>query len=476
MQVLFVASEALPFVKTGGLADVIGSLPKALNNNNIDARVILPKYKEIPENFKKKMLIKKSINISLGWRNKVCQIEEIKYQGVIYYFINNDYYFNRDGIYGYCDSFDEAERFAFFSKAVVEALPYLDFKPDIIHLHDWQTALVSLYLKSNYSNNDFYKSIKTIFTIHNLRYQGIFPRNLLGDVLDINQDQFNINGIEYYGSINYLKAGLIYSDYISTVSETYSQEIQYPYYGNGLNGILKARNNKLHGILNGIDVSEYDSSTDPNIFVNYSDYENKLLNKMLLQENLGFTVDKNIPLIAMVSRIVTQKGIELVITVLEEILSENVQFIIQGTGEEKYEKIFRNIAEKYPKKMIFLNTFDDVLSRKVYASSDLFLMPSLFEPCGLGQIIALRYLSVPIVRETGGLKDTIVSFDEFTGLGNGFTFANYNAYDMLYTIRRALKLYDNKPFWEKIISNGKKEDYSWRQSAKRYINLYQHVL
>lgn len=476
MQILFVASEALPFVKTGGLADVIGSLPNALIKNGIDARVIIPKYKAIPEEFKKKMLLRKSFNISLGWRNQYCGIEELDYDGVKYYFVDNKLYFNRDEIYGYCDSFDEAERFAFFAKAVIESLPYLDFKPDVIHLHDWQTALVSMYLKTSYSNNDYYKSIRTVFTIHNLRYQGIFPKELLVDVLNIDREQFRINGIEYYGSINYLKAGLIYSDYISTVSNTYSEEIQYPYYGNGLDGILRERKNKIHGILNGINVSEYDPTTDSNIFINYNDYENKLLNKMLLQDLFGFSSNKDIPLIAVISRLVPQKGIELIITVLDEILSENVQLVIQGTGEEKYEKILKEFEIKYPNKFRFLNTFDDKFSRKVYASSDLFLMPSLFEPCGLGQIIALKYLSVPLVRETGGLKDTISSFNEFTGEGNGFSFTNYNAYDMLYTIKRALHFYNDKDLWKKIISNGTKTDYSWRKSAQQYINLYQQAL
>ncbi len=476
MKVLFVASEALPFVKTGGLADVIGSLPKALINNDVDARVMIPKYKAIPKHFKKKMIVRKSFNLPLGWRNQYCGIEELNHDGVKYYFIDNKFYFNRDEIYGYWDSFDEAERFAFFTKAVVESLPYLDFKPDIIHLHDWQTALVSLYLKTNYSNSEFHKSIRTVFTIHNLRYQGIFPKELLEDVLDIDRGQFNINGIEYYGSINYLKAGLIYSDYLSTVSKTYAEEIQYPYYGNGLDGILRTRKNRMYGILNGIDVSDFDPTTDPNIFVNYNDFDNKLLNKMLLQDLFGFSINKNIPLIAMISRLVPQKGIELVITVLEEILSENVQLVIQGTGEEKYEKIIKDFENKYPNKLKFLNTFDDNFSRKIYASSDIFLMPSLFEPCGLGQIIALKYLSVPLVRETGGLKDTIHSFNEFTQEGNGFTFANYNAYDMLYTLKRALHFYNDKNLWEKIISNSTEEDYSWRQSAKQYINLYQQVL
>lgn len=476
MQVLFVASEGVPFVKTGGLADVIGSLPKALIEKGLDARVILPKHKDIPAHFKKKMVLRKKLYIQLGWRKLYVGIEELKYEGVQYYFIDNEHYFKRDGLYGYGDSFDEAERFAFFSRAVLESLPYLDFQPQIIHLHDWQTALLSLYLKVNYGEKDIYKNIRTVFTIHNLKYQGIFPREILGDVLDIEEKHFNYDELEYYGRISYIKAGLVYSDYITTVSKTYADEIKHPYFGLGLDGLLRKREKDLFGILNGIDTDVYDPNTDPHIFVKYQEANWKDQNKLLLQDMLNLPINKDIPVISLISRLVPQKGLDLIIHVLEEILYRDIQFIVLGTGESKYEHILMDAASRHPGKMSFLLTFDEALSRKIYAASDMFLMPSQFEPCGLGQMIALRYETVPIVRETGGLKDTIQPFNEFTGEGNGFSFTNYNAHDMLFTINRAIDFYHDKNNWSRIINNLNQEDYSWNKSAKEYINLYHRLL
>ncbi len=476
MQVLFVASEGVPFVKTGGLADVIGSLPKALQEEEVEVRVILPKYKAIPAYFKKKMYLSKRLNIKLGWRNLYCGIEELEYNDIHYYFIDNEFYFKRDEVYGYGDSFDEGERFAYFNKAVLEVLPFLDFKPDILHLNDWQTGLISLYLESEYRAKEFYQDIKTIFTIHNLKYQGNFPRDVIGNVIDIDEKYFTADGVEYYGRVNFMKAGLIYSDYITTVSDTYAKEIQYPFFGYGMEGILRKRRDNLFGIRNGIDTASYNPKTDPHVFVPFDDRETKLQNKLLLQDMLHLQPDKNIPMMAMISRLVPQKGLDLVIGVLEEILAENLQLVILGTGEKKYEHILGETAYHHSDKMYVHNTFDETLSRKIFAGSDSFLMPSLFEPCGISQLIALRYLSVPIVRETGGLKDSVHPFNEYTNKGNGFSFANYNAHDMLFTIRRAIQFYQDQDVWHRIITNIKEEDYGWTKSAREYKELYAKLL
>jgi len=476
MNVLFVASECVPFVKTGGLADVIGALPKELNSLEIDARVILPKYKAIPNTLKLKMRKKKELVVSLGWRNQNCSVEELEHDGVTYYFIDNEYYFYRDELYGYENTLDEAERFAFFSKAVLEVIPYLEFKPDILHLNDWQTGLVSLFLKDKYSHLEEYKDIRTIFTIHNLKYQGIFPKQVLGDILDIDSNYFHSDGIEYYDNINYLKAGIVFSDKITTVSETYAKEIQYPFFGEGMAGLLYKRKNDITGIINGIDITEYNPSTDLYLFKKYKNVNGKTENKIKLQKMLGLPINKEVPMLSVISRLVSQKGLDLVIHVIEELLKQDIQIVILGTGEHKYESFFKQISLKYPEKLSVNIIFNEELSRKIYAASDLFLMPSLFEPCGLSQLIAMRYKVVPIVRETGGLIDTVTSFNEFTGDGNGFSFANYNAHDMLNTIKRALFFYNDKKRWKQIIENIEKKDYSWEQSANKYIDLYDMLL
>ncbi|MFV9509698.1 glycogen synthase GlgA [Tepidibacillus sp. LV47] len=477
MNVLFVASEGVPFIKTGGLADVIGSLPKELKRQEIDVRVFLPNYKQIPKEFKEKMVLMKTLEISLEWRKQYCGILKYKYQDVTYYFIDNQFYFNRDQIYGYNGTFDEAERFAYFSKAVLEALPHIDFQPQIIHLHDWQTALISVFLKAYYQYYDFYKNIRTVFTIHNLRYQGVFPKSILGDLFDLPEEFFTMDGIEFYGQVNFLKGGLVFSDKITTVSPTYAKEIQYPYFGEALDGILRKRNNDLSGILNGIDEDEYNPATDPHLFARYDhSLEQKKKNKMKLQEDLALPIRPDIPMIAIVSRLVAQKGLDLIIHVLDELLSEDIQMIILGTGERYYEQIFLDAMIRFPEKLSVHILFDERLARQIYAASDFLLMPSLFEPCGLSQLIALRYHSVPIVRETGGLNDTVQPYNEWTKEGNGFSFTNYNAHDMLYTIRRAIHFYYDQDHWNQIHNNTAKLDYSWKFSAKQYLELYRHLL
>lgn len=478
MKLLFAASEAVPFVKSGGLADVIGALPEALNRlpGEADVRVILPKYEDIPESFKGKMATVRTYSVSLGWRNQYCGIQEMEYNGVRYYFVDNEFYFRRKGLYGYGD---DAERYIFFSRAVLEALPHLDFKPDIIHCHDWQTGLVPYLIRTIYGSHPFYSDIKTVFTIHNLRYQGRFNRDMMKDLLGVGDDAFapGFDGLEYYGDGCCMKAALTFADRLTTVSRTYAEEIQTDYYGEGMDGILRSRSGDLTGIVNGIDNALFDPMNDPNLAEPYrNSLSKKRKNKTALQAELGLPVDESIPLIGIVSRLVDQKGFDLIRHVIDEILAEPLQLVVLGTGDWQFEHLFKDKAYWYSDKVSANITFNDGLARKIYAGSDLFLMPSQFEPCGLGQLIALRYRSVPIVRETGGLKDTVQPYNELTGEGTGFSFDNYNAHDMLYTIQQALRLYRDEDAWSGIIKNIAKTDFGWDQSAKQYLALYKQLL
>ncbi|MEX2460329.1 MAG: glycogen synthase GlgA [Paenibacillaceae bacterium] len=474
MNVLFTASEAVPFVKTGGLADVIGSLPKALLAQGIDVRVILPKYEDIPEHYKQQMTTKHIITVQVGYRNQYCGIQELQVDGIHYYFIDNEFYFRRKGLYGYGD---DAERYAFFCRAVMEALPLLDFSPNWIHCHDWQTGLIPFFLKTQYAHRLEYQQISTMFTIHNLKYQGHFSRELLKDIVGARDKDFAEDAMGYYDGGSCLKAGLVYADIITTVSKSYAEEIQTGEYGEKLEGLLQKRSDVLYGIVNGIDNAGFDPMTDPHITYPYRDsLVKKRKNKTEMQANLGLTVDENIPLIGIVSRLVQQKGFDLIEQALHEILESDVQLVVLGTGDWNYEQMFRDAALAYPKQVSSHISFYDPFARKIYAASDMFLMPSLFEPCGLGQLIALRYRSVPIVRETGGLKDTVQAFNEYTSKGNGFTFTHYFASDMLHTIRRAVDFYHQETEWKRIISNIAKVDYGWDASAAQYIALYKKIV
>jgi starch synthase len=477
MNILFAASEAVPFIKSGGLADVIGSLPEALKHQNIDVRVILPKYGDIPHHFRERMETSKTFSVYLGWRNQYCGIQEIEMNGIHYYFVDNEFYFSRNGLYGYDD---DAERFIYFSRAVLEALPHLDFKPDIIHCHDWQTGLIPYLLRRIYSVHPFYQSVKTVYTIHNLRYQGRFNRHLMQDLLDVGDEEFTAEGgLEYYGDGNCMKAALTHADRITTVSPTYAEEIQTGFYGEGLDGVLRERswNGDLTGILNGLDNELYDPMKDPNLAETFrNSLPKKRKNKAALQAELGLTVDERIPLIGIVSRLVDQKGFDLIQAVMDDILALPLQLVVLGTGDGRFEHLFKDKAYWHPDKVSAHITFHDGLARKIYAASDLFLMPSLFEPCGLGQLIAFRYRAVPIIRETGGLKDTVTPFDAAAGEGTGFTFYEYNAHEMLYAIKRALKCYSDGEAWNAIIRNISKTDFGWDQSAKQYVSLYKQVL
>ncbi|MFD5020142.1 glycogen synthase GlgA [Paenibacillus sp. NPDC058367] len=472
MKVLFAAAEAHPFIKTGGLADVIGALPKALKGAGVDVRVILPKYRGIPEKFTSKMEHLTEVYVPIGWRNQYCGIEHMVYDGIPVYFIDNEYYFGRDGIYGYMD---DGERFAFYNRAVLECLPAIDFQPDVLHCHDWHAAVIPMLLQGHYRHNPFYSEMRSVFTIHNLLYQGVFPYEVLGELLGLDSSYFG--GVEYYGNVNFLKGGIVYSDRVTTVSPTYSEEIRTPYYGYGLDGLLNARADVLSGIVNGIDTKSYNPATDTSLATRYrSNLAKKTENKLALQEELGLPVDANIPMVAMVTRLVDSKGLDLLTRVLDELLyKDDIQFVLLGTGDESYERWFKEAAWRYPAKLSSQILFNDALSRKIYAASDIFLMPSKFEPCGISQLLALRYGSIPVVRETGGLNDTVQAYNEESGEGNGFTFSNYNAHDMMFTLRRSISLYKQPEHWKKITKNAFAGDYSWNVSAQQYIDIYNEI-
>lgn len=476
INVLFASSEVFPFAKTGGLGDVAGSLPKAISKSGTDIRVVMPKYSSIPNKYKDSMDFLGFIYVDISWRHQYCGIYKLVHDGVTCYFLDNEYYFNRSELYG---DFDQAEQFTFFSKALIEMLTFIDFKPDIIHCNDWQTGVVSLLLNANYRSNPFYSKIKTVFTIHNLKYQGVFSKDILTNILGLNWQYFTPHGIEFYDQVNFMKAGLVYSDSITTVSPSYAQEIKSDFYGENLNDILVHRSNDLYGILNGIDYEKNDPETDSRLYANYSaeDISKKYENRRMLQKELGLPVRPDVPIIGIISRLTAQKGFDLIECVLEEILQLDIQLVLLGKGDEHYKYIFENAAFWHSGKVSANITFSDTLAQRIYAGSDMFLMPSLFEPCGLGQIFSFRYGAVPIVRETGGLNDTVLSYSEYTGDGNGFTFTNYNAHDMLNTIRRAVYFYNNrKDVWNLLVQRGMKTDFSWDKSANAYLDMYQKTL
>ncbi|NLJ25644.1 MAG: glycogen synthase GlgA [Firmicutes bacterium] len=475
MLVVFVASEGVPFSKSGGLADVVGALPKELKRQGVEVSVVLPKYRSTPKELDKELQLLDSFNVKVGWRQQYCGVLSAEVQGIPFYLIDNEYYFGRHELYGYGD---EAERYACFCRAVLETLTTIDLRPDILHLHDWQTGVVSPLLRAHYGQVPFYQNTKTVFTIHNLKYQGIFPKTILSDLLELDLNHFKPEGLEFYDNVNFLKAGLVYSDALTTVSPTYAREIQDPFFGEKLEGVLRRRQADLTGILNGIDYHEYNPATDHHIWKQYDvdSFPKKGENKLRLQEQLNLPADAEVPLIGIVSRLVSQKGFDLVARVLDEILSLNLQMVVLGTGDSYFEDMFRIKASEYPDKLSANILFDNGLAHRIYAGADLFLMPSLFEPCGLAQMIALRYGCLPIVRETGGLNDSVKSYNSETGEGNGFSFTNYNAHDMLYTIRRALEIYQDKPLWTNICQSAMQMDFSWNQSAQKYIALYQNLM
>lgn len=477
MKVLFVASECTPFIKTGGLADVIGTLPKALaENEQMDIRVILPKYRDIPDYWKSRMRHLLYFNVHLGWRSQYCGIEYIEMDGVTYYFIDNEFYFGRDGVYGEGDG--EGERFAFFCRAVLDAIAHLGFRPDVIHTHDWQAGMVCALHKTQYMHDSFYQKIKTVFTIHNLRYQGLFDWGYISDLLGLSDRSFSPDMLEYYGKISFMKGGLVFADHLSTVSPTYAQEIQEPFFGEGLDGMIRARAHQLSGIMNGIDPQEYNPEDDMWLGAHFSaeDMAGKKECKRILQEELYLEQRENVPLISIISRLCDQKGFDLIERVLDEIMDMDVQFVVLGKGDEHFQEFFSWAAWRYQGRMATRIELNNPLAHQIYAGSDMFLMPSAFEPCGLSQMISMRFGTIPVVRETGGLKDSIIPYNQFTGEGDGFSFANYNAHEMLFKIQEAVALYNNKEIWSALQHRAMAKDFSWEKSALEYISMYEEVL
>ena len=478
--ILFVASEGVPFIKTGGLADVVGSLPKDIDKQYFDVRVFLPRYDCMYQNQKDKMHYVTNFYMDFDWRSIYVGIFEAVEEGVHYYFIDNQEFFTTPKPYT-DDALFEIKRFAFFSKAVLSALPTIGFRPDLIHCHDWQTGLVPVYLKERFQENEFYRGIKTVMTIHNLRFQGKWNVKDVANITGLSDYFFTPDKLEAYKDANLLKGGIVYADAITTVSPTYAEEIKTPFYGEGLEGILNARDHDLRGILNGIDYEEFDPATDKMIVKNYNLRnwrKEKIVNKIELQKELGLNQDPDAMMIGIVSRLTDQKGFDLIACVMEEMLSlDAIQVVVLGTGEYKYEEMFRYLAGKYPGKMSANLKYSNELSHKIYASSDAFLMPSLFEPCGLSQLMSLRYGTLPIVRETGGLKDTVQPYNEFENTGTGFTFTNYNAHEMMATVRYAEKVfYNEKRSWNKMVDRAMAADFSWQASAKKYQEMYDWLI
>jgi len=472
--ILFVSAEVAPFIKTGGLADVVGALPQELLdfNNNVD--VILPKYSSISEKHSEGMKFITDFEIKVGWRDCFVGLWKKTINNVDYYFIENEYYFNRHIIYG---NHDEGEKFSYFNKAVLESLKYINRNYDILHLNDWHTGMISLLLKEHYSDLDVYKDIKTVYTIHNLKYQGIYDPVVLGDILGLDMEHYYNGSVEFYGDINFMKAGISFSDVVTTVSETYADEIQDEYYGEGLHGLFSAADNKLMGVVNGIDTSEYNPKTDEDISYNYDlrGYKKKRKNKAVLQDELGLEVNKDIPMIGIVSRLVEAKGIDLITHMMAELLNEEVQVVLLGTGNINYENDFRWFDEHYDN---FSGNiyFSPEMAKKIYASADIFLMPSRYEPCGLGQLIAQSYGNAPIVRKTGGLADTVKNYNPETGEGNGFVFEDFNAHSLLFKIKEAIELYKDDEQWQQLFKNCMNSDNSWANSANKYDEIYQELV
>jgi len=479
-KILFVASEGVPFIKTGGLADVVGSLPKDIDPHFFDVRVIMPRYNCMHQDKKDMMQYMTNFYMDFDWKSVYVGLFQAEVNGVKYYFIDNNDFFNTEKPYT-DDALFEIRRFAFFSKAVLSALPTIGFRPDLIHCHDWQTGLVPVYLKERFQDNEFCRGIKTVMTIHNLRFQGKWNVKDVVSVTGLSEYYFTPDKLEAYKDANLLKGGIVYADAITTVSPTYAEEIKTSFYGEGLDGVLNARDHDLRGILNGIDYEEFNPETDQYVAAKYS-LKNwrreKLRNKEDLQKTLGLEEDHSRFLIGIVSRLTDQKGFDLIAAVMEEMLSlDAIQVVVLGTGEQKYEDMFRYLASRYPGKLSANICYSNELSHKIYASCDAFLMPSLFEPCGLSQLMSLRYGTLPIVRETGGLKDTVEPYNEYENTGTGFTFTNYNAHEMMNAVRYAEQIYyDQKRNWNKMVDRAMSADFSWNASAAKYQEMYDWLI
>lgn len=470
ISVLLVGSEATPFIKTGGLADVLGSLPVSLaEKDNLDVRVILPLYGTMEEGFRNHLTYVTNFNVPVGWRNQYCGLFYYKRKNVTFYFLDNEYYFKRENLYGY---YDDGERYAFFCRAVLETMAHLEFYPDVMHCHDWQAALAVVYLKTIYADRPAYSGIKALFTIHNIEYQGRFPHDDISDLFGL--DPKYIPAMDYSGGLNLMKGALVFADYVSTVSASYANEILSSEYACGLEYAVNDAKRKLCGIVNGIDVKTFDPETDSAIFKNYSskDLSGKGVCKEELQKLLNLPIRKDVPVIAMITRLVSHKGLDLVRQVFEKILSLDLQMVILGKGDKEYEAYFTYMSEVYKGKMKAIIAYNKDLSSKIYSGADLFLMPSRSEPCGLSQMIAARYGAVPIVRRTGGLRDTITPYNETRVPGNGFAFNDYNAEGMFNVIEDAIATYRDKETFTKIVKEAMATDFSWKKSAVEYEELY----
>lgn len=482
LKILLVSSEVVPFAKTGGLADVAGSLPKALSTVGAedvgnDVRVAMPKYKDVEDG---KYLV--DFPVEIGGHNETCIIRETgidaqfngRQKRISVYLVDNYHYFYRDGMYMFDD---DAERFIFFCRSVLEMLEQINWQPDIIHCNDWQTGAVPFLLKTHYRNDDFYNKIVTVFTIHNLQYQGNFSKQTL-KLLGVGDDYFRPELLEFYGSVSLIKTGILYADVVNTVSRTYAREIQTAERGERMDGVLRMRSRDLYGILNGINYHEFNPQTDPRIHRNYdqNNLHNKKENKFALQKEMGLTV-RDIPVIGLISRLVDQKGLDLLAEIVDDILKMDIQLVVLGSGDEYYENLFKDMKKRHPEKMGLYIGFNSILAQRIYAGSDMFLMPSRFEPCGLGQLISLRYGTIPIVRFTGGLADTVREYDYNTGTGNGFIFRDYSGKALQEAIGRALRLYSEEPErWKGLVKNAMELDFSWARSAVEYLQLYQEAM
>lgn len=474
MKILFVSAEAVPFSKTGGLGDVAFSLPKELRNHNLDVRVMIPKDFSLPMELASKEKTIYETHFKLGWRQVYMGISELLHEGVHYYFIDNEQYFKRGNLYGYDDDY---ERFSYFCMACLEALRYIDFQPQVIHHNDWHTAPLPLLIKRKYAEDPVLSHIKTVFTIHNLKYQGIFQPEVLEDLFGMSLDAYYDGSVAFRDRINFMKAGINYADKVTTVSKSYAGEILDSFYGEQLEWELAQIGDKLSGITNGIDYQYYDPAQDPYLAKNYNiqTMELKVENKLRLQELLGLEISQDKPLIAIVSRLVDMKGLDLMEHVIQEVFDQNIQMVVLGKGDSHYENMFKYYAQRYPERMRVIVEFNNALAQQIYAAADMFLMPSKIEPCGIGQMVALRYGTIPIVRETGGLRDTVKPYNEFTGEGTGFSFMNYNAHEMLFKIQEAIRIYRQPEVWKRIMYQAMSADNSWRKSAQEYIALYKSL-
>ena len=476
-KILFASSEAVPFIKTGGLADVVGSLPKYFPKNEYDVRVVVPKYMCMDRKYTEEMKLVTECQVQLNWRTQYAGVYERKEDGVTFYFIDNEYYFAGPAPYG--QIYQDAEKFAYFSKAVLTILPEIGFQPDIIHCHDWQTGLIPVFLEAQFRQNEFYRYMRTVYTIHNMKFQGRWYVDAIRDVTGLDSSYFTIDKLESYGNANLLKGGIVYADHITTVSETYAKEIQSTEGGEGLDGLMRAKSFALSGIVNGLDYNVFDPKKDPAIAKkltgDVSSY--KKANKQALQKETGLEEDTDKFLLGMVSRLTDQKGFDLVDYMMDEILGdERIQIVVLGTGEQRYEDMFRYFANKYSDKMSVKIGYSEDIAHLVYAGADAFLMPSLFEPCGLSQLMSLRYGTIPIVRETGGLKDTVEPYNKYTQEGVGFSFAHYNAHEMKGIIDSAMELYYmHKPEWQALMVRAMRADFSWNKSVQEYAKLYEGI-